>query len=402
MSKMAQIVGPSGIDDAQLTSRVESESWEYAEADTQHLTHNIHRYSGKFIPQIAARAISLLTSPREFVLDPYCGSGTTLLEAAIQGRKALGIDLSPLAVLIARTKVTPVPATKISSLKRHLTLALANRESDNDMPLFFNTSSTAAEANKQQDQRLNDEWFCKWFAPNILNDLVIIDNSIRTIKDDSQQSIARIALSDILRKSSNAHSGYPNVMFDKNAAKRSSPIKPFLKALDRVCEMVTSLESTDARWHDVHVEHGSATALPLDDCSVDAVVSHPPYIGSIPYAEYGALSLKWLNADPKKLDKELTGGCRQSSKVVERFHDGYGKMLLESARVLRPGRHVFLMVGNPVVRGNLIDLAAMTIELASSAGLELVVRTERKGVNRRANKMGAEHLLFFKKSVRNS
>jgi hypothetical protein len=107
--------------------------------------------------------------------------------------------------------------------------------------------------------------------------------------------------------------------------------------------------------------------------------------------------LKWLGFDPKLLVLELTGGRRQSPKVVVRFRVGYGKLLVESSRVLKPGKHAFLMVGNPVVRGEIVDLAEMTIELASLANLNLVNRTLRNGVNRRANKMGAEHLLFFKK-----
>ena len=138
--------------------------------------------------------------------------------------------------------------------------------------------------------------------------------------------------------------------------------------------------------------------MPLEDCSVDAVISHPPYIGSVPYAEYGLLSLKWLGADPKALDRELTGGRRQSSDVVSRFRDGYGLMLREASRVLRPSRHVFLMVGNPVVKGEKIDLAKMSIELAGANGLRLVASTVRTGGNRRANKMGEEYLLFFQKS----
>src|SRR5580658_9993158 len=113
MTKAAKIIVSSGLDDSQLTAKVLNDSWEYSEAETQLFTHNIHRYSGKFIPQIASRAISLLTSPGEFVVDPYCGSGTTLLESVLLGRRALGIDLSPLAVLIARTKVTPVPVKDI-------------------------------------------------------------------------------------------------------------------------------------------------------------------------------------------------------------------------------------------------------------------------------------------------
>jgi SAM-dependent methyltransferase len=400
MTKAATALLSSGPSDAQVTDGVLCDTWEYADADTQHLTHNIHRYSGKFIPQIARRAISLLTLPGEFVVDPYCGSGTTLVESALLGRRALGIDLSPLAVLIARTKVTPVPVKDIDSLRKQLLAALAPLSSGEEMPLFHDPLKRAAiNRHAQRDKASNDDWFRKWFKPKILSELVVIDCAIREITDNRKQDIAKVAFSDILRKSSNAHSGYPNVMFDKGAPDRPSPVKPFLNALDRVCEMVASLQETNARWQDVGVELGSATALPLEDCSVDAIVSHPPYIGSIPYAEYGALSLTWLGVDPKKLDKELTGGKRQSPNVVERFREAYGQMLAESSRVLRPGRHAFLMVGNPTVRGKTVDLATMTTDMAELAGLRLVVHTKRTGMNRRANKMGAEHLLFFQKPI---
>jgi site-specific DNA-methyltransferase (cytosine-N4-specific) len=339
-----------------------------------------------------------LTVPGELVVDPYCGSGTTLVESVLLGRRAVGIDLSPLAVLIARTKVTPIPIRELYSLRRELARALAHLKTADDMPLFATSlNGLSVSSGVQHDPRLNDEWFSKWFKREILEELLAIDHAIRRINDVRRQNVAWVAFSDILRKSSNAHSGYPNVMFDKNAPQRSRPIKPFLNALDRVCGMIASLEKTDGRWQDVRVEHGSATALPLQDSSVDAIVSHPPYIGSIPYAEYGAMSLKWLGTDPKELDKQLTGGRRQTPDVVERFRESYGRMLLEASRVLRPGRHLFLMVGNPIVRGEIVDLAAMTVDLAESAGFQLLVCADRKGMNRRANKMGAEHLLFFNK-----
>lgn len=397
MSEATQVAG-SPRSEADLTAAVASESWEYADADTQHLTHNIHRYSGKFIPQIARRSISLLTLPGDLVLDPYCGSGTTLVESALLGRRAHGVDLNPLAVLIARAKVTAVPAADLESLREELAQALAPLESIEDLPLFrAPTSATVPPPDVHIDPRMIDEWFRKWFQPKILEDLVAIDNAIGRIRGAARQVVARVAFSDILRKSSNAHSAYPNVMFDKNAQERARPARPFLTALASVCEMVASLEETDARWDDVRVERGSAVELQLEDCSVDAIVSHPPYIGSIPYAEYGVLSLKWLGVDPKELDRQLTGGNRHSPHVIERFRIGYGRMLHEASRVLRPGRYAFLMVGNPVVRGESIDLAAMTLDLTRPTGLQLVVRTERRGVNRRANKMGREQLLFFRK-----
>jgi SAM-dependent methyltransferase len=387
----------ASMTDTSVESGVLRENWEYADADTQHLTHNIHRYSGKFIPQIASRAVELLTRPGELVVDPYSGSGTTLLECAQLRRRAIGVDLNPLAVLIAKVKTTSVPKAELDNLVLRLKKALTAVGMDDELPLFRNATKTKR-AQFEQDARLEHEWYRKWFQPHVLPELIQIDLEIARIEEEPLRNIALVAFSDILRRSSNAHSGYPNVMFDKNAPEKDRPIRPFLKALERIADMLSRLSGVEASWSDVRVIHGNATALPLEDATVDAVISHPPYIGSIPYAEYGALSLQWLGADSKQLDRELTGGRRQSPDVVARFEDGYGKMLHESARVLKPGRHAFLMVGNPVVRGEVIDLADMTLSLASRAGLELLVRTERQGVNRRANKMGAEHLLFFQKA----
>ena len=373
-----------------------SQSWEYTDVDTQYLTHNIHRYSGKFIPQIAARAISLLTQPGQLVVDPYCGSGTTLLESALLGRRSIGIDLNPLAVLIAKVKTTPICEEELNGLVHKLGNRLATTGVDSSMPLFRDpTEADISELN--QDPRANCEWYRKWFQPHVLRELLAIDLAIREVDSQALNDFAQVAFSNILRSSSNAHSGYPNVMFDKNSPVKGSPILSFLKTLNSNTEMVAELSKLSASWHNVSVLHGNATALPIANCSADAVISHPPYIGSIPYAEYGALSLQWLGVDPKLLDRELTGGHRQSKDVIERFEADYGQMIRETQRVLRPGRYAFLMVGNPTVRGKIVSLDQMTIRLARDAGLELATRTTRNGMNRRANNMGAEHLLFFQK-----
>jgi tRNA G10 N-methylase Trm11 len=162
--------------------------------------------------------------------------------------------------------------------------------------------------------------------------------------------------------------------------------------------MVAELQHVNVRWTDVIVQRGNACDLSgISSDSIDAVVTHPPYIGSIPYAEYGVLSLKWLGEDPRELDGILTGGRRQSPDVVERFRADYSSTLQAIRRVLKPCRMAFVMVGNPVVRGEVVDLARMTCELAGNAGLQHVATALRKGMNRRANKMGAESLLLFEK-----
>lgn len=386
------------ISDAVVAKSVSQESWDYPDVDTQHLTHGIHRYSGKFIPQIASRAIKILTKPGELVLDPYCGSGTTLLEAALLGRGAVGLDLNPLAVLIAAAKTTRIRIDLLESLVAsvHVDLSFLDLERPR-LPRDAGLDGTDLRCAAVRDRRLTDEWFTKWYEPGVLEELLMIDHLVSRLENPQLRNVARVAFSDILRRCSRAHSGYPNVMFDRNAPARSAPGPLFLRTLRSICRTVASLWSSSADLENVVVKQGTASKLSVADDSVDAIITHPPYVGSIPYAEYQALSLKWIGADSKALDRALTGGRRLASDVVGRFRQSYGEMWLECARVLRPGRCAFVMVGNPVVRGGTVDLALMSTELAHLAGLQLVTEAQRQGINRRANKMGVEHLLFFRK-----
>ena len=267
---------------------------------------------------------------------------------------------------------------------------------DSNFPLFRD-SLTEEFTQPEQDARFHCSWYRKWFQPRALKDLITIDLAIHDVNDPALRAVARVAFSDILRRCSNAHSGYPNVMFDKNSPVKGPTVPLFLKILKRNVEMMGSLNKVNGSWLDVAVIHGSATDFPLASGTVGAVISHPPYVGSIPYAEYGSLSLQWLGVDPKQIDRNLTGGRRQSKDVIQRFEERYREMIYETYRVLRPGRYAFLMVGNPTVRGELVDLAEMTLQFGNDVGFELIARAERYGVNRRANTMGPEYLLFFRK-----
>lgn len=384
-----------------LQREVDSEDWNYAEANTRQFTHGLHRYSGKFIPQIAARAIQLLSDPGDLVLDPYCGSGTTLLEAALLHRRAIGVDLNPLAIVIAKSKVTPIAETALHDAWRLLREAVEACASGQQGSLFGLSSFQRDMLQKASlDARASNPRFKKWFQAHVLADLLVLRNAIDCIAEESARPLALVAFSEILRRSSNAHSGYPNVMFDRDAPHRARPGPALLAAFAQAVEMVSSLVEADGLWDAVQVLLGDARALPVKDETVDAVVTHPPYIGSVPYAEYGALSLMWLGIDPKDLDARLTGGRRQGKDVVDRFREDYGKMISECHRVLKPCRTMFVMVGYPTVKRQLVDLEEMTIELASSIGFSVAACTTRQGINRRANKLGEEALLFLKKAQR--
>lgn len=383
-----------------LIKEIERTDWEFTEADTQYLTHSIHRYSGKFIPQIAGKAIELLTQPQDTVLDSYMGSGTTLLEAMIRNRNTIGVDLNPLAVLISKVKITSICNTDIDEIRSELIPYVSYLSSGGQLSLWYqpfhdNHINTQIEKNKW---RMEDTWNQKWYQADVLTQLIQIFSCIEIIKNDKAKAIALVAFSDILRKSSNASSKYPNVMYDKNVKKKPLPARAYLESLNSVIDAV---ESMTLATKDISVTNSiylqNNLNLPLAVESVDAIITHPPYIAAIPYAEYGALSLTWLGYDCKELDSGLTGGKRHSSQVVHRFSEDYSKFFVESYRVLKSGRYMFVMIGNPVAHGVKIDLNAMTQEYAEQAGLHHLTTAVRHGQNRRGNKMGDEYLMFFMK-----
>jgi len=379
-----------------LSEKIEGIGWEFEDALTNYLTHNIHRYSGKFIPPIAKGVIEIATKPGDVVLDPYCGSGTTLLEAGLAGRPAIGLDLNPLACLIARVKITPIKPTRLNDFQKQVEKTFAEIAGYNKGPTLLQYEEQTLDEEVQRDSKWRDEWYQKWFGSDNLKELILIFNRIQTFQTEDLKNIAMLAFSDILRKCSYANSTYPNVMFDKRKTQTSQPLKSFLTRIREIIGNIQELENVQQFTPPI-VVRCDAQQMPIRDNSVDCVITHPPYIGSIPYAEYGVLSLTWLGFNPKELDQKLTGGKRQRPDVVDRFQTGYEGMLQEAWRVMKPGKICFIMVGNPTVKGKKIDLRQMTTEIGNKVGFSVAAEGKRKGVNRRANLMGEESLLFLRK-----
>src|SRR5919202_1485843 len=94
--------------DITKVSNLDSLDWESKDASTRYLTHSYHPYSAKYIPQIPRYLISNLTKKNDLILDNFVGSGTTLVESKVLGRHAIGVDINPLACLIAKVKITNI------------------------------------------------------------------------------------------------------------------------------------------------------------------------------------------------------------------------------------------------------------------------------------------------------
>jgi len=86
-------------------------SWSFSNRtrkETTYITHGYHRYPAKFIPQIVSRLVERYTKEGDLIVDPFGGCGTTLVESKVMGRPSVGVDINPVAVLIAKTKKTPI------------------------------------------------------------------------------------------------------------------------------------------------------------------------------------------------------------------------------------------------------------------------------------------------------
>ena len=81
-----------------------------------HLSHKAHSFPASFPPQLPRKFISELTDPDDVILDPMMGSGTTVLEAYFLGRQAIGFDIDPLAILLARTKTASFNTAELLSV----------------------------------------------------------------------------------------------------------------------------------------------------------------------------------------------------------------------------------------------------------------------------------------------
>jgi len=382
-----------------IVDRITNTNWEFAEADTQYLTHNIHRYSGKFIPQIAHEVIEILSDPKDVVFDPYAGSGTTLLEAMLMGRNVIGIDLNPLAILIARVKTMRVSQTALDIIEKDVIPFIGSLRSGDQITLFdmpYDGAEVGVENSKNR-WRQSDEWHVKWFQPHVLKQLIQMYDMIESITDEQAKEISTVAFSDVLRRSSNASSKYPNVMYDKNSKYKSLPAPFFLENLRGITDGLKELSGKILDDINVDIRLCNNLHTELGDASVDTIITHPPYIAAIPYAEYGLLSLHWLGHDERALDKELTGGRRHSKKVVDFFAEDYKAFFVECYRVIKPGKFAFIMVGNPTSNGDVVELNVMTTDLAKEAGFEHITTAVRKGMNRRGNNMGEEYLIFLRK-----
>lgn len=376
-----------------------SMDWEFINSNTSYATHNFHRYSSKFIPQIAANLIKIFSKRDDTVLDVFAGSGTTLVESKILGRNSIGIDLNPLACLISRVK------------SRNINDKLSREVKE----IFFKKVATQIYIARNGQGRIHVPSFQSvelWFQSQVLRELSVITNEIKSIDNLCIKEFAICALSAIIRSVSNAKSGFGNLMIDKEKRKITNTFELFERQLLKMVDGMHEFNSLMNHKVKSKVYHGDARDINFikDDC-IDLIVTHPPYIASVPYAEYQKLSMNWLgasfpelfngrygeNIQPRNLDRNIVGGRRGRKDVVERFLRDMDKVFGEMHRALKRNKFCCVVIGNPVVIGKEIELNRILVDIAKGRGFYFEEEIIRGKYKTTMGKMKKEYILIFRK-----
>ncbi len=348
-------------------------NWDFRGEDTRAMTHCFHDYPARMIPQIPVRLFDLFGTSAKKLFDPYCGTGTSLVEARLRGIDAVGTDLNPLARLIAKTKTTPIRQQILDLYLKNFSefVFKARLEGEPSVLLLPNFK--------------NIEF---WFQPEVIRKLAYLKKYIWQIDNEGVRDFFKVAFSETAREASltrneefklfrmtekHRTSFKPDVygIIENKLSRNRNGMLAFLDALKR------SPSKSTVSVFDFNTVEGIPKSMAQSN--FDLVITSPPYGDSrttVAYGQYSRLSSQWLDLKEANLvDKKLMGGqsnghipkfdCNPLDKAIAQISEADNKRALEiasfyidlrrsienvSTLVSRSG-YVCYVVGNRRVKG---------------------------------------------------
>jgi len=435
--------------------------WEWARRSDVY-THFLHKYPAKVLPYIPIYFLSSeqYASRNEVVLDPFCGTGTVLLESIVHpcfARKAIGVEINPLARLIAKVKTTPLNVSDLRTVSESLCERIEQSSGDVPLPEFANREL--------------------WFSKRVQVKLGTIRSCIEDVKDNDFKDFFLASFSSIIRDVSFADPKIaPPVIlrarnFSKNPKlmvkvekviqnkKKANPLQYFRRAvaknIERMEALNSALSSSDRRkkgevvWDDArnlrrakikcNGELDKAKARRIRDGSIGLVITSPPYINAQKYVRTTKFELLWLSmadeAELKRLNERLVGteavhheqwkdlrliGVASADKVlkkiyrldprkafiVSKYFSDMQRAVEEVHRVLKAGGRFILVIGDNLVKGIKVKNHEILSDIATQRGLfhkeiVLVDQIKSRGMITTRHETGGlvldEWIIVFKK-----
>jgi hypothetical protein len=343
-------------------------SWSEAELPERERTKHVHRlhpYLGKFVPQLVEALLGRYVKPGGRVLDPFAGSGTTLVQCLESGYDAVGLDVAAFNCLLMRVKTAPYDVFRLESELRHA-LARTGRS------------------------RLRPRGYVQeWFAPVAAAELL----HFRSLLDDYEHAdVLRVVLARAARSA--RLTTHFDLDFPRDPQREPYwchkhrrtcvPVQSAAKFLSRylvdTLDRVKAFQKVRTRGRSAVVLHADAAEAELDG-TFDAIVTSPPYPGLIDYHEQHRYAYELLGLDDRR-EHELGAASRGTSRrAVDEYVDGIACVLRRHASLLAPGAPALVVVN---------DRRDLYPEILERSGLRLLDRLERH-VNRRTGRRAGEY-----------
>jgi SAM-dependent methyltransferase len=349
-------------------------------------------------PGIALDALGQSRTPLR-VLDPMAGSGTVLAVARANGHRACGVDLDPLAVLLAGVWTRTVDAEQVNDKAAEVL--------DRAKTAFGRLPSASAYPQGSDDE--TRKFIRYWFDDYARRQLTALSTAIRRVYDDATRDVLWCGFSRlIITKSAGASLAMDLSHSRPHRAFTRAPVKPFNRFISAVETVVSNCpdRASGAVGPPTVVKRGDARKLDIRDGSIDLVLTSPPYLNAIDYIRCSKFSLVWMGYNVNELRKIRGESVGSEASSVEALTDSgvksvvkdlrltpklstrdhallaqyiwdVGLVLREASRVLKSGGRAVYVVGDSMVRRTFIRNSAIVTAVAESHGLALISRQSR-------------------------
>ena len=337
-------------------------------------------YRACFKPQLPRFFIGRLTNPGEVVHDPFMGRGTTVLEAALLGRKPVGCDVNPLSRILVKPRLAPPDIPQVERRLAKLDLGRTPGKTRDDLSVFYHPKTLRQIVNlrnylleKEADGKLDeaDDWI-RMIATNRLTGHSPGFFSVYTLPPNQALSIESQRKINKKRNQSPPERDVVSIILKKS--------KSLLAGVGAGSIMRLRETASGAR-----LLAGSADAAPeIPDASVSLVVTSPPFLDVVDYSKDNWLRC-WFNG----IDAAAVPIWRL--KKAEAWQRAMENVFSELRRVLTPGGFVAFEVGE--VRGGELLMETLVVPAAAAAGLRpLLIMINDQQFTKTANCWGVSNL----------
>lgn len=380
-------MNPAAVPPADLqaaVSRFLETDWTFEDARTRGGIHGIHPYPARFIPELPRHLIDLFhpVSPGP-VLDPFCGSGTTLVEAQAAGIPSFGVDLNPIATLVSSVKIDP-PQRDVAPVA----LAIADAAASGGPRLA------------PEIPRLDH-----WFTKEATEALARLTHELARVSDRQLSDALRVALSRIVVRVSRQDSDTRYAAVDRSINQN----EVYAAFVDSARTLDDAFRELPARQPVSGVLTGDILTVQPDELPgpFGLIVTSPPYPNAYEYWLYHKFRMHWLGEDPLAVRRHEIGARPHYFKRNPATPDDFRRQMAQCFRLFRrvtvPGAVACIVIGRSIIRGEVIDNAALLRAAGRSHGFNMIASSERtipktrKGFNPAHGNIASERILVFQR-----